>query len=303
VFRDDHEAALARLQALEEELARERAKDVKQEQRLDSLEAQLAAAKEKLRQTEAELAIHKPPEPPRRESRLRPPAGSEPYPNPPLPPGRGAAIAAATLLIGVVVIGLVMMKRSRTEDAGAGSATREVPAPESTPFMTDQVSDLLPDLRAYGHERLPGSRMVELEGKGITSDGSLHETYGAIDGTFYVKARRPEPEVDPNLPVGAAPPVHASLDEHKCTYVRRDAKGWAEHPMSVMNMCVMGDLFGQVSELEPSCSMRSIWSRAIADGAPADAIAEISLRRGLWHFTINDQRLQFRRTYSDDCRR
>jgi hypothetical protein len=114
----------------------------------------------------------------------------------------------------------------------------------------------------------------------------------------------PEPVVDPKLPVGAAPPVQrSSFDRHKCIHVVRTATRWQDGRFGEITMCVMGDLYERRSALEPRCTTKTIWQRAIADGAPADAIAEITLEQSSWHFEIYDQRLRFSRSYADDCRR
>jgi hypothetical protein len=296
VFRDDHDAALARLKAVEDELARERDKDVKQESRLASLEAQLAAAKEKLRATEAELAKHKPPEP-RSQSK---PAESSVTPR---PPGRGAAIAAGMVLVLIVIVGIAMMRRGR-QDHTAPSAGR-APAAQATPFMPDQISDLLNEMRTRANEQLPGARLVQVRSAGITPDGTLHDTYGKLDAVFQHEVLIVEPEVDPNVPIGAAPRVEPSvLDRYKCVYISRTTRGWEDDsPLNSLGMCALGDLWAN-SDLQPRCSMRSIWQRAIADGAPRDAIAEISFTTSnVWNFRINDQRMSFAQNYVDDCTR
>ncbi|HEY5921944.1 MAG TPA: hypothetical protein VIV11_09755 [Kofleriaceae bacterium] len=304
MFRDDHEAALARLEAVEAELAKEKSKDVRQEQRLASLEAELRAAKSKLRETEAELAKHRPPLPepvalPKPASTAARPTSAEDAQL-----ARRRAMLAFGLLAAAFVVGLsIYATKAGREDSEYNTSTTEETKPQQKLALPDSISALLPEIRARGEQELPGSRLIELSGKGITSEGALHETYGELEATFYRTVEPVEPEVDPKLPVGAAPPVaHSSLDRHKCAYVRRTATGWQEHSLAAFQMCVLGDLYEGRSALEPSCTMKTIWQRAIADGAPANAIAEISLQQSRWEFEINDQRLQFARTYSDDCR-
>jgi hypothetical protein len=304
VFRSDHEAALARLQALEEELARERDKDVKQEARLAALEAQLATAKDQLRETAAELALHKPP-PPKSESKLKLPAGSERTGDVPRPPGRGAAIAAVTALTAVTLIGFLMMKRgNRSGDPPAGRATLPVTVEVPNLYIPDQVSEMLDEMRSRAEKELPGARLVQLRSKGITSQGELHATFGELEAVFQREMPTPEPEVDPNVPIGAAPPVEPNaLDRFKCLYLTRNPRGWDDSALYSMNMCALGDLWAN-TDLHPQCSMRSIWARAITDGAPRDAVAEIGFTSShVWNFRINDQRMQFSQNYVDDCRR
>ena len=296
MFRDDHEAALARLQAVEAELANEKSKDVKQEQRLASLEAELRAAKAKLHETETELAKHRPP-----------PPKPAPTPAPFVEDAQGVrprsmltlGLLAAVLVsvVGLAVWANIMSRRDSQH-------TRTPDPPKAELALPDSISALLPEIRARGEQELPGSRLVELSGEGITSEGALHETYGELEATFYRTVEPAEPEVDPKLPVGAAPPVaHSPLDRHKCAYVKRTATGWRKDGLAGFHLCILGDRYERRSSLDPACTMKSIWQRAIVDGAPANGIAMISLQQSEWEFEINDQRLQFRRTYRDDCQR
>ena len=114
MFRDDHEAALARIAALEAELARAREDDVAQAQRIERLEDQLAVARRKLTSTEEELDQHRPrPRSAHKPSAVRRPvAASEPVAMHKQASDRGAAIAVAVLLVAIVVVGLVLMVQS-----------------------------------------------------------------------------------------------------------------------------------------------------------------------------------------------
>lgn len=111
MFRDDHEAALARIAALETELDDAQADDAEREAKVAKLERELVRARLKLEQAESELAQHRPrPAPSPRPVVARrvgvptdPPAevGAKPG------TGRAAAIVVAVLLVLIVVGGIV----------------------------------------------------------------------------------------------------------------------------------------------------------------------------------------------------
>jgi hypothetical protein len=120
MYRDDHEAALARIASLEEELARKRQEDVTEAVNVERLERQLADAKRKLAQTEEELDQYRPRPRPTRPAR-EPARATQPRtfvaaseaPSMEKPPsGRAGVIFVAVLLIGIVVAGLVLMWQS-----------------------------------------------------------------------------------------------------------------------------------------------------------------------------------------------
>jgi len=122
MFRDDHEAALARIQALEAELARERAEDAEQTARIAELEHQLDKARVKLRSVGADVEDKRQQPNPKPAVMLpaRPVATALPLPRKNAVPGDGrtAAIIVGVLLVAIVVVGLVMIS------VGAGTAAK-----------------------------------------------------------------------------------------------------------------------------------------------------------------------------------
>ncbi len=113
-FRDDHEAALARIEALEAELARERKDDFDEAVKVERLVRELAAARTKLRETEEELDQHRPRPRPKRSPEQSAPrrtfvALTEPV-EMKKPSGMGAgAIAVGVFLIAIVAVGLILI--------------------------------------------------------------------------------------------------------------------------------------------------------------------------------------------------
>jgi hypothetical protein len=125
-YRDDHEAALARIDALEDELSRERAGDFAQEQRIAQLEAQLARAKEQVRQAEdAGFRLEKPPVSTRPRQRAVPVEIEDPAPR--APGDRGVAIFVSVLLLAIVAVGLVLIATTHTPQPAASSPAGQAP--------------------------------------------------------------------------------------------------------------------------------------------------------------------------------
>jgi hypothetical protein len=129
VFRDDHDAALARIDALEAELARSRSDDAKQAARIEKLETQLAQAKAKLAAAEQASPAQRPKVAPRVQqpdwgsTRVKPPAApiagalEPPQDRRPRSGGHAAAIVVAILLLAVLAAGFLLMAMSH-HDAG-----------------------------------------------------------------------------------------------------------------------------------------------------------------------------------------
>jgi hypothetical protein len=288
MYRSDHDAALARIAALEADLARERSDDAAREDKLAKLEAALAKERAELSRAEAELAKLRPPKP-----------EPEPEPEPQDVMGPRSTYLGPMVAGSVLVLLIVIAAATR-----CGKRKEDVPVPETPRIarIPDEIASLIAVAKKRAQEVLPGSRLLTVEGSGITEDGRVHPDHGALEAYFQVNVPPPkEPEVDPSVPIGAAPPVARSpLADYQCTTLRYRNNEWSED--SVMGgMCVVGDLFKNTSDLEPRCTMASIWARAKADGAPGGAIAEIRLQQYSWRFAIRDQRAMFEKSYPDDC--
>jgi len=291
MFRDDHEAALARVNALEAELARERSNDAAREHKLAQLEATLAKERARLASAEAELARHRP----------APAKRPEPSVESDRTPGAPNVYLGSVIAIGVVLI-FCLVGLAKCMSKKAPVPERPVPARFIVKPLPDSISALLPQIRQRGEAMLPGSKLLELEAKGVTEDGALHPEYGELEATFQREASKTAPKVDPSVPIGAAPPEPESLlDDYECVYIVRGPTEWRENVLNEHRMCAVGEMRKYDDPLVPNCTMKSIWARARADGAPSDAIATIRLAKGRWTFEINDQRESHRFSYLDDC--
>jgi hypothetical protein len=284
VFRDDHEAALARVTALQAELAREQADDADREQRLAALTAELAEAKSKLQRVESELASYKPAPSPA-------PEPLDVITEPPQDADTRRTRVIVTFLIAVIVIfvlTLIAMRGSRDRDD-------RVNLPHVNNISADRLA-VMAELRAVGNRYLPGSFLAEFRAEGVTRDGLLHAEYGNLHVQFARAMTQAPPPSPSEVPIGAAPPMPVPIAE--CVIATRTASGWNE---DVTGATVWPCMLPREQALEPRCSMQQIWARAIAQGASQDAIATLKFLGSQWQFSINDQRFEFSRSYPDDC--
>jgi hypothetical protein len=290
VYRDDHEAALARVAALEDEIARDAVNDEAREARLAGLERELVTARKQLETAKAELAKLRP-EP----AEPKPPAKREPITSTPQPPSAQPWIPIA-LAVGVLVLIIVAFAISRSSKA------RRVPAPEPVQTsLPDEVSRLIDEGRARADKLMPGAFLTRIDAKGVTEQGSLHPEFGELELEFrHENPRPPKPEVDPNLPIGAPRPPEPEYHRWSCVDVKRVHGVWED--LDLRDMCsIYGANERSYSDVTPKCTMRSVWVRARAAGAPANAIAHIELDGGSWSFDIADDRAAIKQSFDDNC--
>ena len=295
MFRDDHEAALARIAALEADLKRERSEDADRARKLARIEATLAKERAELARAEAELAKLRPAKP--KPAPVRPAPVPAPAADVPAAPN---AYLAPVVFFGVMFVMIVIALATRC--GKRGSIDPEEPS-RTWPRVPDEVDKLVAEATRRGGEALAGSKMLTLELTGVTEEGKLHPEYGSLQAYFQVEAApAPRPEIDPSVPIGAAPPPERSpFANYRCTTLTYQKGEWSAESLGD-GICITGELFKNQSALAPRCTTASIWARAIADGAPKGAIAEILLRPYGWRFSIRDQRVTFERNYEDDCR-
>lgn len=291
MYRDDHDAALARIAALEADLARERSDDAARETKLAKLEAALVKERAELARLEAEVQRLRPAKP-------RPPAPERP-PEPGPPPAASTESTYVRLGLFFTIVGLLIVVAAASR-CGKRKRDVEAPPPPRVAKMPDAIEGLVAEGRKRAAEVLPAGRLVRLDAKGVTENGELHPSYGELVLEFQADRPPPAaPEVDPSVPIGAAPPIERSrFDDYECKTLRHQNGQWT---ISDIGMCGLGDLYAGKSDLEPSCTTASIWQRALRDGAPSGAIAEITLGSSSWQFAIRDQRASFTKNYPDDC--
>ncbi len=300
MYRDDHDAALARVTALSEELDREHAANTKRDARIRELTSALDDANVELARTKGEL------------TRLRPPP-ARPYVTPrpavaPSPPSPGGPWKRVVVGLGTVLVVAAIAGSKRTKNPSPPLPIRVTPPARALP---DEVSALLPEALARGSQLLPGGRLISLTAHGIDAHGALHPRYGGMELELERNnAQPPPPPSDPEAPIGAPRPPEPAWERTSCAEIERSGDGtWNDRT----SYCFAAP---DQPAFVPACTMRALWERAIADGARRDALANISWASSTmfdlmvvrdhqssysWHFVIDDPRAPFDHSYDDDC--
>jgi hypothetical protein len=204
------------------------------------------------------------------------------------------AIAVA-LGAAAILIGSGCGKKRDESSGGGGTAGSATPATPPTRLADRLIKEAL--------ARNPASMTINrLTIDYVAPDGTLAQQYGALEITLQGPEPGPPPD-DPSRPTGA--PVPAPTTQRECRAESWENGRWV--PSSHYNhaMC-----FGSAPPGPLRCTVLAIWSRAITDGAPRDALAKIRVMQGMgaaggseWDFTIEDapRNISFRRSYPDDC--
>lgn len=125
----------------------------------------------------------------------------------------------------------------------------------------------------------------------VRSDGTLDATYGEIKAaTGFPEPVPPRPPDDSTRPTGAPIPVLPApprKTRETCPELEWSARtGWEKNGWT----CYLG---GELLGRQLRCSVVELWKRAIAKGAPPDALAVIRLQPGpngnVWSFRITDE--------------
>jgi hypothetical protein len=210
-------------------------------------------------------------------------------------------LSAAVL---VVVIALVVSKKRRESDGPPAARAEKQPLP--TPVAThDRAAALLAEAVEMARTGFPGGELVEFVGEGIDETGAPHPQFGKLEIEFGRHIPGSTPPIDPSLPVGAPRPKPTPARDECDGMVYQNDRwqgrfGTSEPFNGITQMC-MGRAMVQMRPIDmPRCTMRAIWTRAIADGAPRGAIAKI-VYDGSWKFEVDDPRAPFKTSYSDDC--
>ena len=302
MYRDDHDAALARVTALSDELDREHAANTKRDARIRELTSALDEANRELARTKGELTRLRPP--------TRPAVAPAPYPAVAAnPPSRGGPWKHVIVALGTVgLVGAISSKLAKT------SSPPIQPVQPQTRALPDEVSALLPEALARGTQALPGGRLISLTANGVDEHGSLHPRYGHLELELERNNPQPPPSpTDPEAPIGAPRPPDPDWERTSCTTITRQGDGtWDGHT----SYCFAA---ADQPAFTPACTMRALWQRALADGARPGALANISwgapsmydlmiaVSRAdhrssyRWHFVIDDPRAPYGQTYADDC--
>jgi hypothetical protein len=186
--------------------------------------------------------------------------------------------------------------RARAEALASAKRAAEaaaLPSPMTSAFVLGRV-------RA---QTARGMVIASMKFDYVRRDGTLDPTYGVFDADLVRPTVPPTaPPDDPSRPLGAPtpPPPPPPQDLPPCHEITWAKGRLADAPSS---MCFS---FG-TSVAAVRCTPERLWARAIADGAPASALARISLTSHqapmTWRFAIDDdpRDVHFARDYPDDC--
>jgi hypothetical protein len=292
MYRDDHEAALARVQALETELAAHSSDDRK----IAALTREVSAARARLDHAEAELRRMRSTAPPMTQTTPTTPTTE------PTDLSSHAPVVTLLLLFGglgaVYAFGVVVQHH---DDA----AVADKPVLTVTPLAVN-ADQVVADGVSRAVELAPGAKLVTIEATGVRSDGNLDPDFGEV-AVELVRDNGPEPvaQVDPRRPIGAPEPEHVYL-RYDCIRFVYSRGGWQDQYPAIrmdierLHSCVHS--FDGHPPVQRRCSIAQIWDR-VRPYAPATAIAKLTLDAAGWSFTIDDRRFQVYRLESDDCAR
>ena len=194
-YRDDLEAALARVKSLERELDEQRADDAEQAAKVAELKAQLAAAQEELARTEA---FKRPPDAKRLPRQREVPRAKATFKGPvetpaPSGPRKGLSGAMKAILVGVGVVGVLSLALIRCADRG--KATKKSDANWNRPPRTTErqvsLDDLIRQASVRAARALPDGKLARLSVRQIDKAGMVHLDYGSASFEFETPGATP----------------------------------------------------------------------------------------------------------------
>ena len=159
------------------------------------------------------------------------------------------------------------------------------------------VEHLIDDARKWIKRDWPELVVTSVTAKYIRPTGVLDPKYGAVEIEVGIPDR-PVVDDDPDRPTGAPiepAPENIWTDRTDCPYLKWSDGDWAED----LKPCrktrpIVG----------PKCQANAIWQRAIAQKAPDNAVAILTITGDSWQFSIKDpvRKVDFMRRYVDDCK-
>ncbi|MFN0253640.1 MAG: hypothetical protein ACKV2T_42625 [Kofleriaceae bacterium] len=183
----------------------------------------------------------------------------------------------------------------KKDDASAKNDTVvERPAPVPHPTTSVPIHELL----AYAKGKAPGQTPVQVTIDYVRPDGMIDPAYGVVEVAFGSASADRAPADDPNRPTGAPVTTPAKPPPPTtCSRLIWRAGTWSSARLSC-----------GTKVFEVRCTVPIIWERAIAKGAPRDAVAKLSISMFArsapqWTFRIEDsvRGVSFRDTFDDDC--
>jgi hypothetical protein len=163
---------------------------------------------------------------------------------------------------------------------------------------------LVRDVRTFVAADMPDVVLGTVKAAYVRSDGTLDPTYGTLEIEFGVSSRPLELVDDPSRPTGAPlppPPQETKQRHNDCPKHTWQMGAWRHK---------QGYCRKREPLIGPRCTAKQIWERAIANNAPKDALAVLTLdaprdhaSSAMWHFAISDRlrKVSVSKFYADDC--
>jgi len=181
--------------------------------------------------------------------------------------------------------------RAPPPDAAA-PARPEAPASVAAPYPAD---DVLRAARQWLASERPMLVPAQATLSYVDRDGNFDAEHGRLLlYTGYVSEKLDDPRRKTGAPV-----IAPARRPDRCTQLTWQAGGWEVREWSCR----------AVLPHVPGCAVKTVWERAIANAAPADALAVITLEARddksppAWRFAITDdlRGVKVRHTFADDC--
>jgi hypothetical protein len=264
-YRDDRDASFERAEALEDELAREKAEHEHDKDRIAALEKELAAARKN---------APKPEPPPKK----KPSPSKDEIDELKRKSQRNSRIMQFSL-IGVMVLGAV------------GFATWKITAARRVAngwVVADWLAEAWKDAKSWQSD----AELVKLHAEFVDPTGraQLDKYSGSLSITFRSPSRALAGQ-PPAADVAGAP---VKDNRPTCSIRFRSSRKSNDLSSSESRPSGANDVCGESLPGPPNCTVVDVWQKAVAKGAPNPGLATIDLttKKGArsWRFIINDNR-------------
>jgi hypothetical protein len=207
--------------------------------------------------------------------------------------GQSAAIAARAATDAAAVLDATPPSAGTGLGPDGWLVYRRFAAPAGFDASKLDAAKYLPFALAEAKKLVPDAVLFRIDAAGVFPDGRadlIAVDNGALDYRFISPSRTKR---DPKRPIGAK-------QEKKCMFrIMIDKDGPWSAPIDGWDC--KDKLIGP-----PRCSFVQVWQKALAKGAPKNAIAELGYRSDFngvatWYFDVEDDDQPFDATFRDDC--
>lgn len=218
-------------------------------------------------------------------------------------PRRGLpAGLALVLLIALIVVVCVLPFFALSYVIGYfGEGTRPVPGSASA---FDPIASFA-EVSKYAGDNV---KLKSMTAYYVRSDGTLdlNASYRPyVDYEFYQALSSP-PRDAPPVGAGGSPnqkwyqEIQVKIQQPRTWHVTSNSSEYDYYDFGMSHDLRTPTSTAQASIPSPTCSFKNLWSTAMQNGAPTDAVAEIEYNENGYEFSIND--INIRIKFSTDCR-